>query len=126
MPFGHVKLDKVNVGDWFSQRLSKTDQGPSGRWCRDGRATSPRSRLPPMTRTGAWIRRDGEARRRVRPYERAEHQKEYTILATTRAGAEHSVPLSFHGSMARSFSTLVPGRLSDMLSEIGQPQGERL
>jgi diphosphate-dependent phosphofructokinase len=21
--FGHVKLDKVNVGDWFSKRLSK-------------------------------------------------------------------------------------------------------
>ena len=24
--FGHVKLDKVNVGDWFSQRLSKLDR----------------------------------------------------------------------------------------------------
>ena len=25
--FGHVKLDKVNVGDWFSKRLSKLDRG---------------------------------------------------------------------------------------------------
>ena len=115
--FGHVKLDKVNVGDWFSQRLSKligaerTLVQKSGYFARSAAANDEDRRLiREMAKLAVACGLKGEP----------------GIIGHDegRGGALRAIEFPRING-AKLFDTGA-GWFMNMLSEIGQPQGERL
>jgi pyrophosphate--fructose-6-phosphate 1-phosphotransferase len=115
--FGHIKLDKVNVGDWFSKRLSKligaerTLVQKSGYFARSAAANDEDRRLiREMAQLAVACALRGEP----------------GIIGHDEGRGGVLRPIEFARiNAAKPFDTSA-GWFGDLLAEIGQPKGERI
>ena len=114
-----MKLDTINVGDWFSEAVRRSSSAPSGRWCRSP-AISPAR--PPA---------NGEDRRLIREMVASRGRLRRCAASSGVIGHDEE-----RGGELRAieFPRIKGGKpfdvtaawFVDMLEAIGQPAGERL